>query len=99
MKLKIAGKDKNQDQEFLFEKETDLARVLDASNAPILFGCRTGICGTCLVEVIEGEEHDFSPNSEEQELLEIIADQAKHPRLACQMKIKNNLTLKYIGKK
>lgn len=95
MKLKISGKD----QEYLFDKETDLSRVLDASNAPILFGCRTGICGTCLVEVIEGEEHDFKANSEEQELLEIIADHVKHPRLACQMKIKNNLTLKYIGKK
>ncbi|MBC6436085.1 2Fe-2S iron-sulfur cluster binding domain-containing protein, partial [Nostoc sp. HG1] len=29
----------------------NLSEHLTIQNSPVLFGCRTGICGTCLVEV------------------------------------------------
>lgn len=59
-----------------------LAEVLTVQNSPILFGCRTGICGTCLVEVI-GEV--LPPDEDEQELLEVLAPGNSHARLACQL--------------
>ena len=61
-----------------------LSEVLDATNSPLLFGCRTGICGTCVVEV-EGE---LPPaGDEEKELLEIYAPDNPNARLACQIEL------------
>jgi ferredoxin len=95
MKLKLEG----HPIEYDLEEGAEIAKVLNAANSPLLFGCRTGICGTCLVEVIEGSEEDRTPNDDEQELLEIIAEDQKNVRLACQMKMKNDLVVRYLGKK
>ena len=35
----------------MVSKGPSLSEELTASNSPVLFGCRTGICGTCVVEV------------------------------------------------
>lgn len=95
MKLKI----QNAEQEYDLSSGDELSKALDAGNSPILFGCRTGICGTCLVEVIEGSAVDKEPNADEQEFLEIVSDGKAPYRLACQMRMHNDCTLKYIGKK
>ena len=73
-----------------------LAIELDASRSPLLFGCRTGVCGTCLVEVQEGIEGLPPPTAEEKELLEVLTD---HPRarLACQLEVRARLKLKPLG--
>ncbi len=60
----------------------NLSEHLDASNSPLLFGCRTGICGTCLVRV-KGEVPEAS--DDERELLEVLAPDDPHARLACQL--------------
>ena len=69
-----------------------LAIALDATISPLLFGCRTGICGTCLVEVLEGFDALPPPDDEERELLEVLSD---HPRarLACQIDLRAPVTL------
>lgn len=59
-----------------------LAEHLSVQNSPVLFGCRTGICGTCLVE-IEGELPP--PNRDEQEILDMLASGNSQARLACQI--------------
>lgn len=59
-----------------------LAEVLTIQNAPILFGCRTGICGTCLVEA---DGNIPPPNDDERELLSVIAPNNPKARLACQI--------------
>ncbi|MEL6495801.1 MAG: 2Fe-2S iron-sulfur cluster-binding protein, partial [Cyanobacteria bacterium J06623_7] len=41
-------------QSINLEVNQNLAEHLTVENSPILFGCRTGICGTCLV-IIEGD--------------------------------------------
>jgi len=66
------------------EHGESLSEVLDATNSPLLFGCRTGICGTCVIEV-EGE---LPPAEyEEQELLDLYAPDNPKARLACQIEI------------
>lgn len=67
-----------------------LAEHLTIQNSPILFGCRTGICGTCLVSVTDLSFDLEGPTPEEREVLEMIAPDDHHLRLACQLKMKGN---------
>lgn len=67
----------------------ETARLYDhltVENSPVLFGCRTGICGTCLVsvEAIRGEL--APPSKEEAELLSLMAPGDAKARLACQLR-------------
>lgn len=62
-----------------------LSEALDAVRSPLLFGCRTGICGTCLVEVVP-EDDLPPPDADEQELLDVLAPDNPHARLACQLR-------------
>ena len=62
-----------------------LSEEMDAANSPLLFGCRTGICGTCVIEVeAEGLE---PPDEDEQEILELHAPDNPKARLACQINV------------
>jgi len=77
-------------QSINLEVNQNLAEHLTVENSPILFGCRTGICGTCLV-IIEG---DIPPPSEtEKELLEILAPENSKVRLACQIQLTNDIQI------
>jgi ferredoxin len=74
-----------------------LSESLDVMNAPILFGCRTGICATCLVRVISGHEALPPLSEEESEVLELETDDPDC-RLACQLHLLGDVTLEYVGK-
>lgn len=64
----------------------NLSTVLDVENSPILFGCRTGICGTCLIEVLDQKEGSLPPPGEiEAESLDLYAPLNSKARLACQL--------------
>ncbi|MGD1863503.1 MAG: 2Fe-2S iron-sulfur cluster-binding protein [Phormidesmis sp.] len=59
-----------------------LLNALTLQNSPILFGCRTGICGTCLVSAVGNM---LPPDTEEQEVLSMLAPNCPTARLACQL--------------
>ena len=67
-----------------------LSEHLTVQNSPVLFGCRTGICGTCLV-LVNGET--APPSAEEREVLEVIAPEHTNARLACQLKLTSNIEI------
>ena len=46
------------------------------------FGCRNGNCGTCMIDIVEGED-----NLSELSVAEKILERDKKHRLACQCKI------------
>jgi ferredoxin len=69
---------------------TPLADRLTVQNSPVLFGCRTGICGTCLVRVA-GEIPP--PQADEREVLEAIAPHLNDARLACQIDLTVDLAI------
>ena len=71
-------------QPIMLTQGTYLPETLDATNSPLLFGCRTGICGTCLVEV-KGKL--LPPSDEEKELLDLYAPGNPKARLACQIAV------------
>ncbi len=71
----------------------NLSEQLTVVNSPVLFGCRTGICGTCLVQIQSGEETLAPPGEAEQEALEIYAPGIKNARLACQIALTSDVSL------
>lgn len=72
-----------------------LAERLTVRNSPVLFGCRTGICGTCLSRV-HGEI--APPEADEREMLDLLAPGVADARLLCQLRLHGTLTLVvYLG--
>jgi ferredoxin len=63
-----------------------LVDVCDACRAPIEFACRSGTCGTCRVEVIEGDVLLQPPTIDEIETLAAFAAPPSH-RLACRARL------------
>ena len=74
----------------ILSSHTPLADELTVQNSPLLFGCRTGICGTCLVTVT-GEAPP--PDADEQELLDVLAPDCPNARLACQLDLTHDLKI------
>jgi ferredoxin len=70
--------------------EQPLAEVLTVQNSPVLFGCRTGICGTCVIGVT-GNVEDAS--QDELEILELYAAGYPKARLACQLQVRGDVVL------
>jgi ferredoxin len=72
------------------EKLVDVARKTGSS---IPFGCTNGICGTCIVTVIQGKENLNPKDPDEEMTLEMFgADKPEH-RLACQCMINGDVTI------
>ncbi len=77
--------------------ETNLSEALDVHNSPILFGCRTGICGTCAVEVVAEHGEPLHPRTaDEDEYLSAMAPDRPKCRLACQIRLNTNLTIRKV---
>ncbi|WP_353931565.1 2Fe-2S iron-sulfur cluster-binding protein [Okeanomitos corallinicola TIOX110] len=77
----------------ILDIHSQLSEHLTIQNSPVLFGCRTGICGTCLVEVVGDIP---PPKTDEQEMLEILATNNKKARLACQIDIISDVEIRII---
>jgi ferredoxin len=72
-----------------------LSEHLTAVNSPVLFGCRTGICGTCRIRVEPQQGGRLeSPSAEEAELLAIVCPNDKQARLACQLVLTGDLMIR-----
>lgn len=80
------------------EAGSNLSECSDITNSPILYGCRTGICSTCLIDVTKGIENLTPPTDDEKELLSIIAPDKPNARLACQFQVNGDIELEYLGK-
>ena len=75
-----------------------LAENLTIQNSPVLFGCRTGICGTCVVELDETSLTKVKPaDDDEKEILEVYAPDNLRARLACQLQLIGDIKLRYLG--
>lgn len=62
MKKHIINFPESNYQPIILERYEKLSEHLTVQNSPVLFGCRTGICGTCLV-IVKG---DIPPPREEE---------------------------------
>lgn len=64
----------------------DLLDICDHVLAPIPFSCRSASCGTCHIEVLEGDQLLEPPGEEESDLLDLL-DNPPTGRLACQARV------------
>jgi ferredoxin len=64
-----------------------LSLHLTASNSPVLFGCRQGVCGACLSRVIPVAGELAPPGAHEREALDIYAPEEGNARLVCQLEL------------
>lgn len=67
----------------------DMAEDYDTS---ILFGCRDGACGACMIRVKEGAENLSPMEDDERDFLETMAAEDDE-RLACQCKVRGDVTI------
>lgn len=81
------------------ERGSVLSEHLTLDNSPVLFGCRTGICATCLIDVLAQENGELAaPSDDEKELLDIVAPDDAKARLACQIALCADIRIHYLGK-
>jgi ferredoxin len=76
---------KNTGEEKELEDGSPIAETCEEAGVP--FACTEGICGTCVIEVIEGMENLSDFTQEERDFL----GEQNHERLACQCKIKSGI--------
>jgi 2Fe-2S ferredoxin len=86
-KIEFTGNHFGANKTIETERGGDLVDICDEYFAPIPFSCRSASCGTCHVEVIEGESLFEPPSEVERELLEILRGPG-NSRLACQARVK-----------
>ena len=68
------------------ENGYQLIEMCEDHDTSILFGCRDGACGACMVKVLEGKEHISPMENDEKDFLETMAAE-ENERLACQSKV------------
>lgn len=69
----------------------------DIFDTPITFGCRSGVCATCICRVHEGEENLPPKSDEEIDILSTFKGK-EDCRLACQLYCTGDVKMEYIGK-
>ena len=74
---------KHSDEEVDLPDGAPIAEACEEAGVP--FACTEGVCGTCVIEVLEGKENLSKPTQEEADFL---GEGTLHERLACQCKIK-----------
>ena len=76
----------------------NLSEYLDIGDSPILFGCRTGICGTCVCRVrVHGGGEIAPPSKGERELLALLVPRIPDARLACQIDLTAEISILAVG--
>ena len=74
----------NSGDEVELEDESPIAEACEHAGLP--FACTEGMCGTCIVEVLEGHENLTSATEPE---IDFLGEEGtKKERMACQCKIK-----------
>lgn len=64
-----------------------LRDACDEAAAPVPFSCRSTSCGTCRVDVVEGEALLEPAGEEERKVLAIFGDDPRTRRLACTARV------------
>ena len=84
---------KNNGEEANAEDDGRLQQTIQTAGWPVAFACEDGVCGTCLIHVTEGAENLSEMDEREKQTLEMMGmDDGEH-RLACQCKVKGDVTI------
>ena len=69
-----------------------LIDMCEDHDTSILFGCRDGACGACMVKVLKGADKLSPMKDDEKDFLETMAAE-EDERLACQCKVHGDVVL------
>lgn len=75
---------------------TDIEYEADGKNL-IPLGCRIGACGACLIKVLSGADQLSARGTDEEEFIEVLGHTGEEYRLACQCRIKGDVTIEVVG--
>jgi len=93
--INITIEDRNGEQKYIEipeEISLSLMEVLKASDYKILATCGgMALCATCHVQVLKGLEDLPQAGNEEMDMLDTLPDAGFDSRLACQIRISENL--------
>jgi 2Fe-2S ferredoxin len=67
--------------------------ICDEFNTPVLMGCRSASCGTCLIRITSGGEKLSPPTESEAIMLDVLADGDLQARLACQCSVYGSIVV------
>ena len=74
------------------EKNTAIIDVCETEETSILFGCRDGACGACMIKVIKNPENLSPMEEHERDFLETMAA-TEDERLACQCTVLGDVVI------
>lgn len=78
-------------EEHDLQDDSPIAEICEDAGVP--FACTEGVCGTCVVEVVDGHANLTEPTQEE---FDFLGDDVGDERLACQCRIKGGcVKIKY----
>ncbi|MGE0173664.1 MAG: 2Fe-2S iron-sulfur cluster-binding protein [Oligoflexales bacterium] len=69
-----------------------LIDMCETHDTSILFGCRDGACGACMIRVLEGAENLSPMADDEKDFLETMAAEPNE-RLACQCRVRGDVKI------
>jgi ferredoxin len=72
-----------------FVESIDLIELDDA----IMFGCKSGNCGTCAIRIVDGAENLSTRTPKESRLFELLGEADETIRLACQCRAFGDVTI------
>ena len=74
------------------EENAAIIDVCENEETSILFGCRDGACGACMIRVLENPQNLSPMNEHERDFLETMAA-TEDERLACQCLVLGDVTI------
>jgi len=74
------------------EQNASMIDVCENIDTSILFGCRDGACGACMIRVIENPHNLSAMEEHERDFLETMAARDDE-RLACQCRVLGDVTV------
>jgi ferredoxin len=76
-------------------ERANLSLHLTVQNSPVLFGCRSGLCGTCVIAVESVSNGELEPpDANERETLDLYAPGKARARLACQLLLSADVSIR-----
>jgi len=72
----------------------EMHKLIETKRCPILFGCKDGACGACLIKIYQGLESLGVKGDDERDLIEsLCGDDSEEIRLACQCIVKEDIEI------
>ncbi len=81
----------NNNEEVELQEGDSIAEACEEQGVP--FACTEGVCGTCVIEIVDGQENLTDQTQEEEDFL---GPGVTDERLACQCHMRNgNVTIRF----